>query len=111
MSSNFITSEDRMATFIDKFCYIVVFPDKKVELFKSLRDIQKSICIDSSTISKKLKENNYFFKAKGSDNIFFIRKINESIKIPDKIVCNYTYCPQQECSSSSNDNSCPIDPE
>ena len=71
MNSNFITSEDKMTTFIDKFCYIVVFPDKKVELFKSLRDIQKSICIDSSTISKKLKENNYFFKAKGSDNIFF----------------------------------------
>lgn len=107
--NNFINNEDKMASFVDKFCYMVVFPDKKVELFKSLRDIQKQICIDASTISKKLKDNNFIFKAKGSDNIFFIRKINDYIKIPDKIVCNYVNCPQQEDSLSSKYSSCPTD--
>ena len=96
--NNFISNEDKMNSFIEKFCYLVVFPDKKVELFKSLRDIQKEICIDASTISKKLKDNKYIFKAKGSEHIFFIKKINE----------NYANCPQHE-DLSSKYNSCPID--
>ena len=37
--NNFISNEDKMNSFIEKFCYLVVFPDKKVELFKSLREI------------------------------------------------------------------------
>ena len=74
--NNFIDSQEKMNNFIEKFCYIVIFPDKKVEIFKSLRDIQKSICVDASTISKKLKDNKYIFNAKGSDNVFFIKKIN-----------------------------------
>ena len=40
-----ITLEQDMEKYINKYKYMVVFPDKKVELFKSLRDIQKSICI------------------------------------------------------------------
>ena len=98
--NNFINNEDKMISFINKFCYMVIFPDKKVELFKSLRDIQKTICIDSSTISKKLKNNKHIFKAKGSDNVFYIKKITE----------NHANCPQQDCSIlSSNDNSCPTE--
>ena len=71
----FLKNENEMNEFIEKYRYVVIFPDRKVELFKSLRDIQKQICIDSSTISKKLKEQNNFFKAKGSEHIFFIKTL------------------------------------
>ena len=53
MTDRNITTERIMKRYVNKFSYLVIFPDEKVELFKSLRDIQQSICIDSSTISKK----------------------------------------------------------
>ena len=70
-----INSEEKMNEFIIKMSYIVIFPDKKIELFKSLRDIQKAISVNSSTISKKLKNKEFFFTPKGSDFVFFIKKI------------------------------------
>ena len=45
-----ITLEKDMEKYVKKYKYLVVFPDRKVELFKSLRDIQNSICIDSTLI-------------------------------------------------------------
>lgn len=71
-----ITMENEMEKYIKKYNYLVVFPDKKVELFKSLRDIQNSICIDSSTISKKLNNGENMFTQKGSDFIFFIKQLS-----------------------------------
>ena len=72
-----IESEKVMEDYIKKNSYMVIFPDKKVELFSSLRKIQNAISIDSSTISKKLKEkDSNYFKAKGGDFIFFIKKLN-----------------------------------
>ena len=38
-----ITTESEMSKYVKKYNYLVIFPDKKVELFKSLRDISKSI--------------------------------------------------------------------
>ena len=71
-----ITNENKMKEHISKNNYMVIFPDKKVELFSSLRKIQNAISIDSSTISKKLKIQEYnYFQAKGSDFIFYIRKL------------------------------------
>tara|TARA_Y100000590_G_scaffold61202_1_gene65372 strand:+ start:1954 stop:2175 length:222 start_codon:yes stop_codon:yes gene_type:complete len=70
-----IDSESKMHNFITKMSYIVIFPDEKIELFKSLRDIQKAISVNSSTISKKLKNKEFFFTPKGSDFVFFIKKI------------------------------------
>ena len=54
-----ITKEKDMRDYVKKYNYLVIFPDRKVELFKSLRDIQNSISIDSSTISKKLKNDEH----------------------------------------------------
>ena len=71
-----INSEEKMNNFITKMSYIVIFPDEKIELFKSLREIQKAISVDSSTISKKHKNNEHFFTPKGSDFVFFIKKID-----------------------------------
>ena len=71
-----ITLETEMETYVNKYKYLVVFPDRNVELFKSLRDIQNSICIDSSTISKKLNNGENMFTAKGSGFIFYIKQLN-----------------------------------
>ena len=70
-----ITREKDMQDYLNKYKYIVVFPDKKVELYKSLRDIQNDISIDSSTISKKLKNKEHMFTPKGSEYIFYIKMI------------------------------------
>jgi hypothetical protein len=67
--------EGDMERYVNKYKYLVVFPDEKVELFKSLRDIQQSISIDSSTISKKLSNNENIFIAKGSKYIFYIKQV------------------------------------
>lgn len=69
--------EKDMIEYVKKYNYLVIFPDKKVELFKSLRDIQNSISIDSSTISKKLKNDEHIFTAKGSEYIFYIEVIGK----------------------------------
>ena len=72
-----MTKEKDMTDYIKKYNYLVIFPDKKIELFKSLRDIQNSISIDSSTISKKLKNDEHIFTAKGSEYIFYIEVIGK----------------------------------
>tara|TARA_Y100000287_G_C14085686_1_gene287845 strand:- start:55 stop:303 length:249 start_codon:yes stop_codon:yes gene_type:complete len=72
-----MTKEKDMIAYVNKYNYMVIFPDRKVELFKSLRDIQNSISIDSSTISKKLKNDEHIFTAKGSEYIFYIQVIGK----------------------------------
>ena len=69
--------EKDMTDYVKKYNYLVIFPDRKIELFKSLRDIQNSISIDSSTISKKLKNDEHIFTAKGSEFIFYIEVIGK----------------------------------
>jgi hypothetical protein len=74
-SPSMIIREKIMVDYINKYNYLVIFPDKKIELFKSLRDIQNSISIDSSTISKKLKNNEHLFTAKGTEYVFYIQTL------------------------------------
>tara|TARA_A100001015_G_scaffold320082_1_gene445187 strand:+ start:1511 stop:1729 length:219 start_codon:yes stop_codon:yes gene_type:complete len=71
-----IKKEKEMEEFVKKYNYLVIYPDKKTQLFKSLRNIQKSICIDSSTISKKLSRGENIFIAKGTEYIFYIKSLN-----------------------------------
>ena len=68
-------SEQKMINYVKKNNHSVVFPDKKAELFQSLRQIQKSICVDSSTISKKLSSGEHIITAKELA-MFFIYKID-----------------------------------
>ena len=70
-----LTLEKDMENYINKYIYAVVFPDKKIELFKSLRDIQDSTLIDSSTISKKIARGEHMFSAKGTDYVFYIKRL------------------------------------
>ena len=95
-----ITLEKDMEKYIKKYKYLVVFPDRKVELFKSLRDIQNSICIDSSTISKKLNNNENIFTPKGSDFVFHIRQLDQ---LP--LTSLSLNCPQTSSNDSISDNS------
>ena len=92
-----ITLEKDMEKYVKKYKYLVVFPDRKVELFKSLRDIQNSICIDSSTISKKLNNGENMFTPKGSDFIFYIKQLDQ---LPLTSVS--TCCPQSKESILDN---------
>jgi len=76
MTETTLMSEPKMINYIKKNNYLVVFPDKKAELFQSLRQIQKAISVDSSTISKKLSSGEHIITAKGTGYVFFIDKID-----------------------------------
>jgi len=71
-----LDTENKMMDFARTLKYLVVFPDKKTQIYRSLRDISEDICVDYSTISKKLKnETGDVFISKGTDFIFWIQKI------------------------------------
>lgn len=71
-----LDTENKMMDFVRTLKYLVVFPDKKTQIYRSLRDISEDICVDYSTISKKLKnETGDVFISKGTDFIFWIQKI------------------------------------
>ena len=66
-----LDTENKMMDFVRSLKYLVVFPDKKTQIYRSLRDISEDICVDYSTISKKLKnETGDIFISKGTDFIF-----------------------------------------
>ncbi len=72
-----LKSETDLERYITKNKYLVVFPDKKSKLFKSLRDIEQEISVAASTISKKLKENNSCIcQSRGTEFYFFIQLVN-----------------------------------
>jgi hypothetical protein len=74
-----IKTQHDMLEYYNNFKYIVFFPDKKFQLYYSLRDISNDTCIDHSTISKKLNENNpCICKSKGTEYIFLITKLPRS---------------------------------
>jgi hypothetical protein len=71
-----LDTEDKMMNYTRTLKYLVVFPDKKTQIYSSLRDMSLDISIDYSTISKKLKnETGDIFISKGTDFIFWIQKI------------------------------------
>tara|TARA_X000000368_G_C22515309_1_gene486727 strand:+ start:285 stop:512 length:228 start_codon:yes stop_codon:yes gene_type:complete len=72
-----LKSECDLERFIRKNKYLVVFPDKKSKLYKSLRDIEGEISVAASTISKKLKESNSCIcQSRGTEFYFFIQLVN-----------------------------------
>tara|TARA_B100000073_G_scaffold347604_1_gene362492 strand:+ start:29 stop:250 length:222 start_codon:yes stop_codon:yes gene_type:complete len=70
-----LESVSDMKRYVSKYNYIVIFPDKKIEAFKSLRDIQDEICISHSTISKKLIENGSFIFTSKEGYVFYIHSL------------------------------------
>jgi len=71
-----IMNKNELIKFIEKKKYMVVFPDKSIKLYNSLRNIEKDINVSSSGISKKIKEKSYCYcKAKGTDYNYYIKLI------------------------------------
>jgi hypothetical protein len=70
-----LDTENKMMTHVRTLKYLVVFPDKKTQIYSSLRDISEDISVDYSTISKKLTNGGDLFISKGSGFIFWIQKI------------------------------------
>ena len=75
MEVKFKTSKE-LITYYDKIKYFVLFPDKKLKGFTSLRGISREIYIDYSTISKRLSESNPCV-CYSSDNeyVFLVKKV------------------------------------
>jgi len=75
---DFITREDDMERYVKSYKYLVIKADRSVELYQSLRRIQKDILVDSSTISKKMKENggdHCICMSKPMNYVFYIKKL------------------------------------
>tara|TARA_Y100000593_G_scaffold49333_1_gene92952 strand:- start:319 stop:573 length:255 start_codon:yes stop_codon:yes gene_type:complete len=75
---DFITREDDMERYVKSYKYLVIKADRSVELYQSLRRIQKDILVDSSTISKKMKENggdHCICVSKPMNYVFYIKKL------------------------------------
>jgi hypothetical protein len=71
-----ITSETEMNEHVATLNYLVVFPDRTYHFFRSLREIEEAICVDASTISKRLKNARACIcTAKGSGYVFWINRL------------------------------------
>lgn len=78
MEGEFITNEDTMEKFVNTYKYLVIKADTSVEVYSSLRRIQRDILVDASTISKKLKENggdHCICVSKPMNYVFYIKKL------------------------------------
>ena len=63
-------------SYVDKMKYLVIYQDRSSLLYHSLRDIAKDIKVDSSTISKNLKNNNFCYcSSKKTNLLFYIQKL------------------------------------
>jgi len=69
--------EEDYNKYLETLNYMVVYPDKTIKYYKSLRKIRSDIFVDSSTISKKLNENegSCFVTCRINDYIYFIKKL------------------------------------
>ena len=70
-----LDTENKMMGFVRSLKYLVVFPDKKTQTYSSLRAISEDICVDYTTISKKLNNEGNVFVSKATGFIFWIQKI------------------------------------
>ena len=71
-----LKTDDEMIQYAYSIKYMIIFPDKSVNHYSSLRKIAEDICIDHTTISKKLGENNpCICKSQNNNYIFHIRKL------------------------------------
>ncbi len=78
MEGEFITKEESMEKYVKVYKYLVIKADTSVEIYSSLRRIQKDILVDASTISKKLKENggdHCICVSKPMNYVFYIKKL------------------------------------
>jgi hypothetical protein len=71
-----INNTSQMMQYERSIRYLTIFPDKTIKYYSSLRSIAEDICVDHTTISKKLGENNPCICQSQSNNyIFLVRKL------------------------------------
>ena len=71
-----ITTEQQMLHYARTIKYLTIFPDKTIKYYTALRKIADDICIDYTTISKRLGENNpCICQSRNEGYIFLIRKL------------------------------------
>jgi hypothetical protein len=85
-----INTEDEMLDYVNKK-YLVLYPDKTIKLYSSLREIEKDTLISSSSISKKISSMRYgndwcICVSKGTKYIFYIKKLDTSSSIINDVI-------------------------
>tara|TARA_B100000795_G_scaffold269436_1_gene258794 strand:- start:4942 stop:5175 length:234 start_codon:yes stop_codon:yes gene_type:complete len=56
--------------------YLVIYPDKSTKFYKSLRKITEDICVDYTTISKKLKDDDScYVTSRVDDYMYYVKKM------------------------------------
>ena len=71
-----IKTDKQMLQYAKTIKYITIFPDKTIKFYSSLRKIAEDICVDHTTISKRLGETNpCICQSQGDGYIFLIRKL------------------------------------
>jgi hypothetical protein len=72
-----LKTSNELEKYYNKIKYFVLFPDKKLKGFTSLREISREIYVDYSTISKRLSESNPCV-CYSSDNeyVFLVQKVS-----------------------------------
>ena len=69
-------NHEELHSYVNKMKYLVIYPNKTYFLYSSLRKIGTDIEIDSSTISKNLKDDGYCYCFSRNTNLlYYIRKI------------------------------------
>lgn len=71
---------DALRSFALRQKYLVIDDQGSAYVFGSLRDIAKTIEIDHTTVSKKLKSspNGELFSSRGENQLYYIRKVCNS---------------------------------
>ena len=71
---------DDFKILVESYNYLVLGSDTSCNVYSSLRNISNEICVDYSTISKKLSNNSNYciVSPKKSPNLYYyIKKINK----------------------------------
>ena len=67
---------DDLKKFVEEYKYFVVDHEGNYVVYNSLRQMANSLCVDHSTISKKLKEDgHYYFINRETKDPFYITKL------------------------------------
>ena len=73
-----VQEKNDIQEYLEKNPYFVMAPDYSVKMYKSLRDISREIFVDSSTISRKIKDsllNECYCMSKTTKLLLYIRKM------------------------------------
>lgn len=71
-----IKTEKQMLTYSRTIKYLTIFPDKTIKYYTALRKIADDICVDHTTISKRLGENNpCICQSRSEGYIFLVRRL------------------------------------